>query len=82
MDASWFTSPTWCHALTLGERFVALAGDGARQSLGDEDAELGRRRLQRWRSQPPFDTDSFFAQRLDLDGIDEESFLYLLGEPV
>ncbi len=81
MDSAWFTSPTWCHALTLAERIATLPGDRASYSPGDDD-ELGRRRLQRWRSQPPFPTDSYFAQRLALDGIDEDQLLYILGEPV
>ena len=90
MDPAWFSSPTWCNALTLGERVATLSGEraatlpgrGGSTSHSDEDVELGRQRLERWRSQPPFDTDRYFAQRLSLDGIDEESFLHLLGEPV
>jgi len=35
----------------------------------------------RWRSQPPFATDSYFAQRLALDGVTEDELLHLLGEP-
>ncbi|MGH9850331.1 MAG: type 2 lanthipeptide synthetase LanM family protein [Blastocatellia bacterium] len=36
----------------------------------------------RWRSQPPFATDSYFAQRLALAGVAEDEFFYLLGEPI
>jgi type 2 lantibiotic biosynthesis protein LanM len=82
MDPPWSSSATWCHALTLGERAVTLPGELGSHPLGDEDVELGQRRLQRWRSQPPFDTESYFAQRLARDGIDEERLVYLLGEPV
>jgi len=82
MDPAWFTSPTWCHALTLAERIAAPPGERGSQSLGNEAAELGRRRLRRWRSQPPFDADAYFAQRLALDGIDEERLLHILAEPV
>jgi type 2 lantibiotic biosynthesis protein LanM len=82
MHPVWATSPTWSHALTLAERTATLSGDPSSYLLGDWDAESGRRRLQRWRSQPPFATDSYFAQRLALDAIDEEQLLYLLGEPV
>jgi class II lanthipeptide synthase len=35
----------------------------------------------RWRSQPPFTNASVFAQRLAIDGIAEDEFLGLLGEP-
>jgi hypothetical protein len=82
MDPAWFTSSSWCHALTLGERIAALSGERGSHSLSDEDVELGRQRTQRWRSQPPFDTDSYFAQRLTQDGIDEERLVHILGEPV
>ena len=82
MDPAWFTSSSWCHALTLGERIATLSGERGSHSLSDEDVELGRQRTQRWRSQPPFDTDSYFAQRLALDGIDEEHLVHILGEPV
>jgi type 2 lantibiotic biosynthesis protein LanM len=82
MDPAWFTSPSWCHALTLAERIAIPSGERGSHSLSDEDVELGRQRTQRWRSQPPFDTDSFFAQRLAPDGIDEERLVHILGEPV
>jgi len=36
----------------------------------------------RWRSQPPFTNASLFAQRLAIDGIAEDEFLGLLGEPL
>jgi type 2 lantibiotic biosynthesis protein LanM len=82
MHPAWSTSPTWCHALTLAERIATLSGGRSSYLPGDGDAESGRRRLQRWRSQPPFATDSYFVQRLALAGVDEERLLYLLGEPV
>jgi len=82
MDPAWFTTPTWCHALTLAERIASLPGERGSLSLGDAAAEVGRRRLERWRSQPPFDAESYFAQRLAMGGMDEESVLYVLGEPV
>jgi type 2 lantibiotic biosynthesis protein LanM len=103
MHPAWLTSPTWCHALTFAERIATLSGDHAAYPLSDADAERGRRRLQRWRSQPPFSqpagplpqrgpagwgrgptgvTDAYFAQRLALDGIQEERLLQVLGEPV
>jgi type 2 lantibiotic biosynthesis protein LanM len=82
MDPLWFTSPSWCRALTLAERGATLTsnhGAGPRQA---DNFELGRRRLERWRSQPPFTTDPYLAQRLTLDGLDEERLQHLLGEPV
>src|SRR5262249_61679204 len=46
------------------------------------NAHLAQRRLQRWRSQAPFATDSAFAERLALDGLSEEDLFRLLGEPI
>ena len=46
------------------------------------DAEKAERRLQRWRSQPPFSEDLPFAQRLATAGITEDDFRELLGEPI
>lgn len=82
MDLVWFSSPTWGHALTLAERIATLSGDGDSDAHRNPSAELGRQRLQRWRSQPPFSNDLFFAQRLALEGIDEARLAHILGEPV
>jgi type 2 lantibiotic biosynthesis protein LanM len=38
--------------------------------------------MENWRLQPPFTIGSYFAQRLAMDGISEEEFLSLLGEPI
>jgi len=74
-------SSAWYQAITLSER-IALR-DPIKQ-LHDRkiDAEFAERRMQRWKSQPPFSTDSYFAQRLEINGITEEEFLYQLGEPI
>ncbi|UCC89732.1 MAG: type 2 lantipeptide synthetase LanM family protein [Anaerolineales bacterium] len=82
MAPEWFLSPAWCDALTLAERIALLSSEGAPDPLSDQDVELGRRRLQSWRSQPPFDTQSHFAQRLALENIDEESILPILGQTI
>jgi class II lanthipeptide synthase len=42
--------------------------------------ERAKQRLQRWRSLPQFTTDSFFARRLAMNGLTEETLLYLLSE--
>src|SRR5256885_1189934 len=82
MNQSSFQDPAWLHAVTLTERLESLR---AIQSLSDGvhvNTELAHRRLQRWRSQNPFTTDDPFAQRLAVDGLTEEEFLRLLGEPI
>ena len=43
------------------------------------DPELANARLARWRSQPPFDVDGHFAQRLQASGLAEGEFRRVLG---
>jgi type 2 lantibiotic biosynthesis protein LanM len=42
--------------------------------------ERGRKRLAKWKSQPPFDSGSLFRQRLEQDGLTESKLLELLSE--
>jgi type 2 lantibiotic biosynthesis protein LanM len=63
-------------ALTLEER-TALRD---RPVPGTPAGERARKRLERWRSQAPFDRDGFFPRRLAGDGLDETGLLVLLGE--
>jgi type 2 lantibiotic biosynthesis protein LanM len=77
-----FQSLVWYQATTLTERIASLRQTQRTVSNIEADAELARRRMGRWRSQPPFTTDSYFAQRLALAGVAEDEFFYLLGEPI
>jgi len=36
------------------------------------NADLGQRRLQRWRMQSPFTDEALFAERLAMDGLTDE----------
>jgi type 2 lantibiotic biosynthesis protein LanM len=71
---------TWCRALSLRERRPGLPQ--CETQTPDVDIDRACRRKERWRSQAPFEDSSRFAQRLSADEIDENDFLYLLGEPV
>ena len=67
-------------ALSLAER-AALAGRPAAAGAA------AHQRLERWRSQSPFDREDFLARRLVQTGLDEarldeEGFAALLGEPL
>ncbi|MDF5720224.1 MAG: type 2 lanthipeptide synthetase LanM family protein [Rhizonema sp. PD37] len=75
-----FKTDAWYHALTLIERIISLNKVSNYTLKETSNADLARRRLQRWRSQLPFTTDSYFAQRLTIDGITEDKFVYILGE--
>ncbi|HET8840138.1 MAG TPA: type 2 lanthipeptide synthetase LanM, partial [Ktedonobacteraceae bacterium] len=77
---SW-DAPDWYRALTLPERVAARAGCSER--FPAPDAELlqkAQHRLYAWKQQTPFDSHSYFAQRLAMDGIAEEELLKLLAE--
>jgi type 2 lantibiotic biosynthesis protein LanM len=76
-----FYDPVWCQAITLTER-LALPRNGQRETPDSlTNLDSGMRRLQRWRSQPPFTTEAFFSKRLALDNISETDLLFLLAEP-
>lgn len=67
------SAPYWLRAARLSERIP-----GRPQT--PNQTELGHHRFERWRSQPPFDTDGWFEQRLKSENLDEEGLRALLGE--
>lgn len=74
--------PEWLHALTLTERLASLRLTESQPAHFQTNAELAKRRLHQWRSQTPFTNEDSFTRRLALDGLDEDQFLRLLGEPI
>ena len=81
MDSPYFLAPAWNQALTLTERVAGLRTAPRTASNSTGHADLAARRLELWKSQSPFPTEPYFAQRLALDGITEEELLACLGEP-
>jgi class II lanthipeptide synthase len=79
MIQSVFQDAAWYRATTLVERIASRRGCVRFYQNGERQAE---RRMLRWRSQLPFTNASVFAQRLAIDGIAEDEFLGLLGEPL
>lgn len=75
-------SSTWYNALTLTERLASRRAAQGIPVYVKLNTHLAARRRQHWRSQPPFATHSYFAQRLAMDGMSEDEFVYLLGEPI
>ncbi|HEX2220839.1 MAG TPA: type 2 lanthipeptide synthetase LanM family protein [Gemmatimonadales bacterium] len=71
----------WCHALTLSERLAALRERRPEASSAPEHGARGRRRLARWRAQPPFSDDALFARRLAAGQLHEHEMLRVLAEP-
>jgi class II lanthipeptide synthase len=87
-----FETPDWYEALTLDERSqfagaaIATGAPGAADAAGVAaeplvNQELAQKRLQRWRSQSPFNNDVYFAERLRKNRLTESDFIGLLGEP-
>src|SRR5262249_51720465 len=62
-------APARSPGLALTERVAALRQAQSPPPLGETDRDRAARRLHDWRSQPPFATGSYFAQRLAADGI-------------
>jgi type 2 lantibiotic biosynthesis protein LanM len=81
MRQSLIQHPAWYRALTVQERLAARRADQRATSNAAVDTARAERQLRRWRSQSPFRDDSAFAQRLALDGLREEEFFQILGEP-
>jgi type 2 lantibiotic biosynthesis protein LanM len=82
MNQPCFQTSDWYQAIALESRVTSLKAVPDKKINAEVNSELARRRLQRWRSQPPFNDDSHFRQRLSIDGISEDEFFYLLGEPI
>lgn len=68
-------------AITLTERIASLRAVKHKAQNSQVNTDLAEQRMQRWRSQSPFTIGPYFAQRLAMDGITEEEFRRLLGEP-
>jgi type 2 lantibiotic biosynthesis protein LanM len=74
--------PDWYRALTLAERASIPEHASIPSPPGASDPERAGKRLERWRAEPGFvRRDDLLRQRLAQDGLTEEEFLALLGEP-
>jgi len=82
MKPSYFQFTTWYKATTLTERIKSLHAIQCDCTDIEINTELAQRKMQRWKSQSPFTNDSYFFQRLLIDGITEDEFFRVLGEPI
>ncbi|MBO3462201.1 type 2 lanthipeptide synthetase LanM family protein [Aetokthonos hydrillicola Thurmond2011] len=82
MEPSNFQNPDWYRALTLTERIASLKSSHNKSLKIGFNSDIALRHANRWKSQPPFDKDSYFTQRLATENISEEEFLRILGEPI
>src|SRR5438552_171444 len=73
----------WYRATPLAERIVLLQKNIDSHSPHTlRDSDRAKQRFQRWKEQPPFDRDDYFAKRLAMDSLTEDDLLTLLDEPV
>ncbi|MBE9166111.1 type 2 lantipeptide synthetase LanM family protein [Pleurocapsales cyanobacterium LEGE 06147] len=82
MNREYFQAADWYRAIELKERIASLSVVANQIPNKQVNADLAQNRMERWRNQDPFPTESYFAERLAINGIDEEKFLLLLGEPI
>jgi type 2 lantibiotic biosynthesis protein LanM len=82
VNREYFQSSEWYRAIDLKERIISLLAVTNQIQNRQVNADLAQNRMERWRDQDPFPKESYFAERLAMDGIDEEKFLSLLGEPI
>jgi type 2 lantibiotic biosynthesis protein LanM len=68
----------WPKAITLAERARILRAKTA-ASLDTMVDERSRKRLAKWKAQPPFESGTLFQQRLDQAGLTESELLELLA---
>lgn len=78
LDPNIFRSANWYRAATLSERAQSAPETGRLKAFDDS---RGDRRLQQWRRQPPFQSATALARRLEKDRIDENALRRLLAEP-
>ncbi|WP_437534858.1 type 2 lanthipeptide synthetase LanM family protein [Sorangium sp. So ce726] len=73
-----FDVPDWHQATALNERLDLLR---ANRGAGAAEDLLESERARRWRAQAPFTDTSLFAQKLASEGLAEEEWERLVGEP-
>ncbi len=82
MNREYFQASDWYRAIDLKERIASLSVAANQIPNRQINADLAQIHIERWRNQDPFLKESYFAERLAMDGIDEEKFLSLVGEPI
>lgn len=78
VNESCLQSPEWYRATTLMER-ISLLKDRGKVLNVTFDPDIAERRITRWRSQRPFTKESYFSQRLEIAGVNEDEFLHIVG---
>lgn len=82
MNPKLLQKSVWYQGVNLNERITSIKEVSNQKLLFKINVELAKQKMHRWRSQSSFMTDEHFSQRLALNEITEEEFLYLLIEPI
>jgi type 2 lantibiotic biosynthesis protein LanM len=82
VNQEYFQASDWYRAIDLKERIASLPVATNQIQNKQVNADLAENLMKRWRNRDPSFKKSYFAERLAMDGIDEEKFLSLLGEPI
>jgi lantibiotic modifying enzyme len=80
MERSILQTSQWYLAQTLTELIRAKPAIEPKFLQVTANHELAEKRLESWKSQAPFDKDSYLTQRLATENMTEEEFLNILGE--
>src|SRR5438876_6387083 len=74
---------SWYRATPLAERIVLQRKNtDSHDSHTLRDSDRAKQHFQRWKEQPPFDKDDYFAKRLAMDSLTEDDLLTFLDQPV
>lgn len=74
-----FQSADWYQAIVLTERIASLKTSQSQDEI-NIDIDLAQQPIEHWKLQPPFDRNSYFAQRLATENISKKELLHILCE--
>lgn len=72
-------SLNWYRAITLSERISLIRTTAVGSVSSEVDVDLATWYIRQWRSQPPFDTEPYFRQRLEVADLTENELFRLAG---
>lgn len=81
IDEHFCIKNSWYRAARLSERQALFQQQAMAPSLSPQLDETIAQIVQRWKEQRPFHEETYFAQRLALDGLTEETFKTVLAFP-
>jgi type 2 lantibiotic biosynthesis protein LanM len=77
----YFKASEWYGAVTMQERISTFKESKSVKVRPHLNSKLGKLRMNQWISQSPFSNESYFNRWLELVGITEKEFLFVLSDP-